>query len=262
MKKVPGFTLIELLVVISIIALLMSILIPTLGRAREQARRTHCANNLKQITLALTMYALDNDDKLPLQTFEDYWIWDMSYFATDLVLASGGDRKTFYCPSEMSRNIDEFWRYDEAAANPQRFKQNIEPVDPERRRRTNRVIGYYYMVDCEVRRRYHPENAPPYKDWVVKVSQKNAASADLINDIVLSVTANEDSDFAEVKGGSWAIWQIVDKTNHLRGGRPQGGNVAYLDGHGAWRDFADMQPRFSPYSPTNVFGASNFVFWW
>jgi prepilin-type N-terminal cleavage/methylation domain-containing protein/prepilin-type processing-associated H-X9-DG protein len=59
-----GFTLIELLVVIAIIAILMAILIPTLNRAKEQAKRGACLNNLRQLQLAWIMYANENDDKL------------------------------------------------------------------------------------------------------------------------------------------------------------------------------------------------------
>src|SRR5512139_3807525 len=62
--KPRGFTLIELLVVIAIIALLMSILMPALNRAREQGRRAGCLSNLKNLTLAWIMYADDNGDKL------------------------------------------------------------------------------------------------------------------------------------------------------------------------------------------------------
>lgn len=59
-----GFTLLELLVVISIIAVLMSVLLPSLGKAREAARRVTCGSNLRQLTLAWTSYAVENDDQI------------------------------------------------------------------------------------------------------------------------------------------------------------------------------------------------------
>ena len=64
MKNNKGFTLIELLVVISIIALLVSILMPALGRAKRQARITVCQSNLHQWGLAVHQYAGDGDDKI------------------------------------------------------------------------------------------------------------------------------------------------------------------------------------------------------
>lgn len=60
-----GFTLIELLVVIAIIAILAAILFPVFAKAREQARKTACLSNMKQIGLALYMYAQDYDEVLP-----------------------------------------------------------------------------------------------------------------------------------------------------------------------------------------------------
>ena len=60
-----AFTLIELLVVISIIAILMAIMMPALRRAREQARMSICKSNLRQISTAVTIYAVDNSGRFP-----------------------------------------------------------------------------------------------------------------------------------------------------------------------------------------------------
>jgi len=64
-KRTKGFTLIELLVVIAIIAILASIIMPALGKAREAARRAVCIANLHNIGLMVLMYANDNEQELP-----------------------------------------------------------------------------------------------------------------------------------------------------------------------------------------------------
>ena len=60
MRRTKGFTLVELLVVIAIIALLIAILLPSLARARELAKRTVCGTNLKAVGSATVMYGNDN----------------------------------------------------------------------------------------------------------------------------------------------------------------------------------------------------------
>lgn len=67
-KDNQGFTLIELLVVISLIAILISILLPALGNARKQARSTVCMSNLRQWGLIVCLFAEDHNNKLPDST--------------------------------------------------------------------------------------------------------------------------------------------------------------------------------------------------
>jgi prepilin-type N-terminal cleavage/methylation domain-containing protein/prepilin-type processing-associated H-X9-DG protein len=94
-----GFTLIELLVVIAIIAILASILFPVFARARENARRTSCMSNLKQIGLGLAMYVQDYDEVMPAaynNLVVPYMKWmDMAYPYIK-------NEQVFNCPSAGS----------------------------------------------------------------------------------------------------------------------------------------------------------------
>ncbi|MBI9016347.1 MAG: prepilin-type N-terminal cleavage/methylation domain-containing protein [Phycisphaerae bacterium] len=131
MKNKRGFTLIELLVVIAIIALLVSILMPALARARELAKRVQCGSNIRQIGLGIALYSQDYRDAYPvvgLSTLASFGMGmegdnNAAYIMTEqglkdtglgtaatslylLVKYAGLDPKVFLCPSSDDTEMD------------------------------------------------------------------------------------------------------------------------------------------------------------
>jgi len=146
-KRQDGFTLIELLVVIAIIALLMAILMPSLRKAREQARAVVCANNLRQDVLYLTLYASDNDDfVISNNSFPTYEIAighttvAQPYVALGLLYYEGilEDPKVYFCPSEKLNKYNRDYSY---VYVPYPYKT----VFPPRNERPNWRITMSYM---------------------------------------------------------------------------------------------------------------------
>ncbi len=101
-----GFTLIELLVVLAIIAVLIALVVPGLQRARWQALRTACAAQLRQVGVAITLYADDHGGMMPSRGYDDVWLPDVAGDSNlGRVWAGGylgelyGGGRLLYCPA-------------------------------------------------------------------------------------------------------------------------------------------------------------------
>ena len=116
-RRRQTFTLIELLVVIAIIAILAAILFPVFARAREQARKTACLSNLKQIGTALLMYCQDYDETL-VPVAIGVCPGPTAFSWADLSYAYTKNEKLFDCPTATLR------MKLNAALNPPRFHRD------------------------------------------------------------------------------------------------------------------------------------------
>ena len=107
MKKNTPFTLIELLVVVAIIGILASLLLPSLGKARKKAQQAICTNKIKQHSVAVAMYAEDNENYAPV-SYDDGLNWFRQ-------LASGNYLPNFEvdlraCPNGSPiQDTDKYW---------------------------------------------------------------------------------------------------------------------------------------------------------
>ena len=113
MNSRRAFTLIELLAVVAIIGILAALLLPAVARAKEAGRRTLCLGNLRQVTLAIRLYAEDHDDALPALPDPNPFPNGVGAYYKELVKGRLGlngpaspNEKVFHCPSDRKLRND------------------------------------------------------------------------------------------------------------------------------------------------------------
>ncbi len=245
--KKKAFTLIELLVVIAIIALLLAILLPALGKAKELAKRVVCSTNLKSITIAINVYASENNSQTP-RSLLGGWLQDLRHNTAGNLIIGGCVRKNFYCPSDTKHKKTSdnpiFWNYSYGRVPNNNCKSDSDLLSCNH----FAVSGYFWLLDSEIpnTRTFSGTNA---HEWVRSVTCKQPSMTEVTVDSVFSDGLNPvTSNTIEVHGGLWSLG-IPDVTNHIGRGKAKGGNSGFVDGHVEWRKFEDMQMRIhrGPY---------------
>jgi len=213
---------IDVAVIIAVILVLVAAGIFSTSRLQERALRLQCGGNLKQIGLALQLYARDYKGLLPDCSRENPqltgpgWPWDINTNLTDILMAKGVTRPMFYCPANPKMNDDRHWDF---------WKQVPGAV---------RVTSYGMLFKGV-------QQVPP-KLWHADLSGVNG-TAPAEDELGFDATACVNDDYTAITG----IW--VDRSNHIRKKNPLGGNILFLDGHVQWRDFSDMDVRFNTIGP-------------
>src|SRR5688500_17098570 len=242
-----GFTLIELLVVIAIIAILASMLLPAIAKAKNKAIVTKCSNNLKQFTLATIMYAGEFNDRLPILTDNGsvsggggFWPWDMPNRVANLLTQNGAQRHILYDPGFYKQDNTTLWNFG-----------------------AYKVIGYamtfpragrFHMTN--INESLHP------KSFVVGgvTIQPTPSDRVMLADAVLSNTPDRNSaSIVHKDRGLGGVWHDPGghATSHMSRKVPAGGNQSFLDGHVELKRWPKMTVRTENNSP----GGSP-CFWW
>jgi len=224
-----------------VIGLLIGLRLPALARATNHTKRAQCASNLRQVALAMHIFANENNDRLPMNT-NGYWAWDVSGYIGTFVESTGSKWTVMYCPATAPEwtEADNWNLY------------NYSTPDYRVLGYANTFPGNPGVASTNVNVTLSP--APALISFGIYFTPP-ASQRVLLADVTMSSFGQDNPaarytyNFTAIVGGYPRSYTSA----HLTGRFPTGGNLGMLDGHVEWRKFDDMTPRAQGGGP---------VFWW
>jgi prepilin-type N-terminal cleavage/methylation domain-containing protein len=235
-----AFTLIELLVVIAIIAILAALLLPALARTKDQAYQIECASNLKQWGAAEVMYAGDNNNFFPDNTYGK----DLSWMSPVLI--------TNFYPGYLSKNRPGTLSTPRALTDVlfcptdkwHRLAEEENGTESDLTT-TNQLVGYFYMPGRENPAYDGWQYSDPWPELTNWFARKKMGGvyrqAPIMSDRLQGLGTWNPND--TVSSVSWVDTDgtlTVPSANHAntsKGNVPTGGNFLFEDGHVTWYRF-------------------------
>jgi prepilin-type N-terminal cleavage/methylation domain-containing protein len=231
MNHERAFTLIELLVVIAIISLLVSILLPSLTRAKDLARRAVCLGNLRQISFVMNLYATDNDDSAPSARWHNggdtgamnTWYSNMTPWAD----SSKTWRHAPALNADQAEEYNAFWRRMTCPA------QTLEGIY------ILQGVPRTYGIDIATHHggKWPFESGYGLCDWTTGQTRKLTEIASPTGMLAFCDTSNTDYLYTYM----WTILQSLDPTFYLPARHVGGYAASFVDGHAGPVTSAEIQ---------------------
>jgi len=249
-KRVFGFTLIELLVVVAIIALLISILLPSLSRARELSKRVVCSSNLSGLGKSCKIYANDNEELWPVPAFDTTKVGNNQIRYIEQITNDGGGgctgcdaMPTRACPSVPAGGVTgcmtattelsptrALWMLIRAGdVQPKSF---ICPSSGDTSDPTNEIDAYYDFTDyANISYGYQVPFGPQQTRPSENLDSRMAMAADKGPWYAANSPPTPAQGVAPDEKSSPNDWRALNSGNHGGRGAGEGQNVLFQDGH-------------------------------